>query len=175
MMKRRVGRLTVGTVVACVAACAMLTTGSGAAPPDDTYEISVVPTEATQGTVLQVSGTCYSELLGGPTERANIRGYRIVDEPGSMPFDFSDQVPVRADATFGGQLRVPAEAPAGDYMLSLICITQDQAFGRAQAPFTVTGEPAPPTTTTEVTPPVPPVLPPAPPAAPIDGQAEFTG
>lgn len=153
-----------------------------AAPPEDTFELhaQVDLLTLTQGDTIPFTGTCYSELVG-PGDQALVMVSRVVSSGGVEPFSFYASVSVnRSDATFGGSLAVPLEAPPGGYTFGGNCSQDDQAFPLPTSAAVITGDPEvpQPTTpppTTSVPGGAPPGGPSAPPATPVPAAAALTG
>lgn len=147
-------------------------------PPADTYSVSVAPSVVRPGATLSYDGTCWTESIGAAQQ---VRLYVRRSVPlgsGLTPYGFVEVVPVETSGEFSGVVRVPADAPTGDWKMVTQCEIEDQVPGGAEAPFTVDGPPVVTTTTSTTVPAVlttpPPAAPPAG-AEPRPGRANLTG
>jgi hypothetical protein len=174
------GRVRAVAAIIGVLGAAVASAPSAAAPPDDTFELTVTPTGVTQGDELALSGTCYSEVIGTADDVFVRLARRVPPGSGLIPYSVSVTLDVDlADSTFSGVLPVPLDAPAGDYRVGGFCRWADQAIPVPDTMVVITGEPTTTTTTsstttTEVGPTIPPP-PPAPPATAVEDAARLTG
>jgi hypothetical protein len=109
-------------------------TAEGAAEPS----LSFGPDEGDTGTVITIEGRdCF---LGDGTTGAD--GVIVTMENQDGDQVAATTVPVAADGTFAGELRVPAGAPPGTHTLAGTCVTPElPPLGTyVGGPFTVTGE-----------------------------------
>ena len=112
------------------------------------------PASGPPGTEIMLSGTgCL--LDGRPAESVFVRLETALGET-SEPYLVTSTIPVRADGTWSGTLRLSVEAPPARYVLSTTCQASDMSFGVVDSDFiVVAGEPPLPATTSTTTTTVP--------------------
>ena len=185
-------RFLLGAATAALATATLIGPAASAqtVPPDDTYEITGIPSVVRPGGTITFTGICWMNKYLGATTHVNVRGYLKPPAP-EAPFGFRERgfVVDRVDGSFSGRIAVPSDAPEGEYSLTSQCITEDQVPGGGRTTFVVEGDPLPTTstsapvtstpsapvtsTTVVATPTVPGAAPP--PANPRAGTPVFTG
>lgn len=99
-------------------------------------EFRFSPGTGQRGQILSISGWNCRVGNGPPAEKASVYLYLRAGQPG-VPFGRHFDFSVDSDASWSGELRIPADAPPGEYVIVVNCVEDDAVAPKGDREFDV--------------------------------------